>query len=216
MHRWIMTILSTLAMPCMLATCASSEPMTVNSRSALKPDLAQYHTFGLFRISEQHPKVENMLLRHVRGFLENKGLTYVNGQADFLVAADYYIGKKSEYVPPAWVPTRRFGNDRSGRRNHRTRSAGIRRTEADRMRRDLRRDMHYVPGYVDTTNFQAVHLYFVKVQDRETTDILWQGTVDYLDTQIPINDIASKMVDALMTEFPRKSLQRLPAVENVQ
>lgn len=186
-----------------LGGCGSGK-INVHTEQAPKTRLGQLKTFGLVRLSAEQPNIERELLMMVRQHLEAEGLKYVNEQADFLVAVKFYTGKLTEYVPPSSLITRDFNPDRSGRRELDLRRAGVRRTETDRMRSEVRKTVHFFEGYVDTVMYQNIQVFFVRPIDRETVDILWHGEVDSRNNEDDLMVLAPKMIDELMKEFPPK------------
>ncbi len=185
----------------LISGCGSSK-INVHTEQAPKTELQQLKTFGIVRLSADQPQVERELLMMVRQHLENEGLKYVNEKADFLVAVKFYTGELTEYVPPSSLVLRDFNPDRSGRREADFRRAGLRRTETDRMRSEVRKSGHTFEGYVDTLMSQNIQVFFVRPIDRETVDILWHGEVDTRNDKNDIMTVAPKMISELMKEFP--------------
>lgn len=179
----------------------SSNKVTVHTEQAPRVALENLKTFGVVRINATRPRLERDLLMLVRDHLEAKGLQYVNKQADFLVAVKFYTGTYTEYVPPTTLVLREFTPDRTGRREGDLRRQGMRRTEADRMRSEVRKSMRTFAGYVDTLMYQNIQVFFVKPVDRETVDILWHGEVDNQNKETDLMKVAPSMIDMLMKEF---------------
>ncbi|RMF57789.1 MAG: DUF4136 domain-containing protein [Calditrichaeota bacterium] len=184
-----------------LFACSHST-ISVHTEKVPTPELQHLKKFGIVRLSADQPQLERTLLTLVRENLEAKGFQYVNEQPDFLVAVKFFSGKVTEYVPPTTLVLRDFYPDRTGRRDDDLRRSGIRRTQADRMRSDVRKSLHTFAGYVDTLDYQNIQVLFVRPVDKETVDILWRGIVDSYAEKGDLSKLAPKMISELMEEFP--------------
>jgi len=192
-------------LPFLLLFGCGSTSINVKSQSSISSQAYESITFGIVPISREDPEIERAILSMIQERLEAKGLVYVNRKPDLLVATYFYVGIHEEYIPPTTVVWRNFNPDISGRRERDLKNQGERRTETDRMASEITRSSKTIDGYVNTKYYQNIQVYFTRMVDKETVEIVWKGEVDSHNKKNNILDVAPKLLDELLGEFPQKT-----------
>ncbi len=187
-----------------LMNCSATK-VYVATYEAPRKNLESFKTFSIARINAEDPQIEREILKQVRSRLEAKGLHYVNSNADFLIAVQFYTGTYEEYIPPTTLRMRDFSPDKTGQRERDRQNLGERRTQADIMRAEVRKKTKTFEGYTHTGYYQNIQVYFVQLPDKKTMEIVWQGAADTMTDENNLLTIAPFLIDELMSEFPHKS-----------
>jgi hypothetical protein len=73
------------------------------------------------------------------------------------------------------------------------------------MASEITRETKTIDGYVNTKYYQNIQVYFTKIVDEGTVEIVWKGEVDSQNKQKDILKVAPKLLDELLGEFPEKT-----------
>jgi hypothetical protein len=187
-----------------LAGCGSTT-INVKSQSRIPSPTNETMSFGIIPINSKEPETERAILAMIQKQLEAKGLVYANKDPDFFVTTYFFVGVHEEYMPPTTVVWRDFNPDISGRRESDMKNQGVRRTEADRMASEITKSSKTIDGYVNTKFYQNIQVYFTRIVDKETVEIVWKGEVDSQNKKKNILEVAPVLLDELLGEFPEKT-----------
>lgn len=188
----------------LIACGCQSMKVNVDTLASNTVNLGEMKQFSITPVNRDHPRLERELLAIARKELESRGLQYVNSDGDFVLAIHFYTGLFEKYVPPRKFRTRSLTSDRAGTRN-RPAVPGDRVTEADRLRRDVRRSVTRYEGYTDTLYYQNIQVYFVQQVQPEAVEVIWQGKIDGRNKRSDILAVAPSMFAELFDEFPKRS-----------
>ncbi|MFH1373315.1 MAG: DUF4136 domain-containing protein [bacterium] len=167
-------------------------------------DYGKYKRFATVLPESETPLVYKQILHLVELQLTANGYVLDEGNPDFLIIPQYFVGSYEVYKPPVTIPLPVY------KPGQRTRTHGWIGTQMVTVTQETAATVEFQPatvrrGHVETEFYKVINLYFADADYLSETDslrLIWRGVVTATGALPDIVRDAPPMLQALLKEFP--------------